>query len=494
MRWAWRLAAALAILHSPRAEPPDLKAIQPIGAAVGTTNQFTLAGKFDPWPPRFWIFPGDIACKPSTNKNKISIEIPSGVAPGPRLIRVFNEDGVSDPRFFIVGGGRETEEKEPNNRLAEAQEVGEMPTTISGALNKNDDADCYRIDLRAGAWLEASLDSYTLMSKVDAVFRLVTTNGVTLAWNHDHANFDPRLWWRAPVDQTVILQVFGFVYPANAEVRLSGGEESYYRLNLSTNAPEPWVAAAPTNVATLPFAAGGVIAEVGQEIRHAFAARKGEFVSARVEAATLGSALDPWLKITDAAGKQLAREDDSDGGRDPRLEWKAPADTNFFLVVGSTLNRAGSNYFFRASATAAPPDFRATFSASSLVLPAGTTNAVKVDFKRLREHTNELSARLEGLPPGVTAVLTNLPAKSGEVSFSLVAETNAPAFQGPVRLLLIDAMAKSEKPAVFELTTRGENNGVPNGYSALAIESFEQFWLTVKTQAVALVATNSAAK
>jgi hypothetical protein len=43
-----------------------------------------------------------------------------------------------------------------------------------------------------------------------------------------------------------------------------------------------------------------------------------------------------------------------------------------------------------------------------------------------------------------------------------------------------DAKTKRAKAAVVELTTRGENNGVPNGYSTLAIESYDHCWLTVK--------------
>ena len=39
------------------------------------------------------------------------------------------------------------------------------------------------------------------------------------------------------MEQTVIVQVFGFVYPANSDIRLTGGEEAYYRLQLAKAAP-----------------------------------------------------------------------------------------------------------------------------------------------------------------------------------------------------------------------------------------------------------------
>lgn len=488
------LASAFLLVWGLRAEPPELRALYPIGAALDTTNHISLAGKFDPWPPKIWCEPPGLAFQFETNKNKLTIVIPRDAKPGARLIRVYNEDGASDARFFVVGNGRELVEKEPNNHLAEAQEPGSLPCVINARFDKNDDADCYKIALRAGDWIDASVEAYTLMSKVDAVLRLVTTNGVTLAWNHDYATFDPHLWWRAPSDQTVILQAFGFAYPANSEIRLTGGEEAFYRLHLANSPPPRWQDQNETNTTALPFRKLGTLAQPHQEDRYIFSMEKDRFVEARIRAAVLGSPLDAWLKIEDLAGKQLAQNDDHDGTRDPQLEWKAPAATNYVLVVGSTLNRGQTNYHYELNARLLLPDFSATWSANGLILKAGETNTLKFDFKRLREHTNDVTALLQGLPEGVNCQPTNLPAKSGEVSWSIVAGTNAAAFQGPIRLTLVDSQTKIEKNALIELTTRGENNGVPNGYNTLAIERYDAFWLTVKTQAVKEMTTNSASK
>src|SRR5438132_4303017 len=140
MRWLSLLAAS-AFLISARSEAPDLKAIHPIGAGRGTTNTYTLNGKFDPWPPKFWSEPGGLIFKTETNKNKVTIEIPSEATPGARLVRVYNDDGASEPKFFVVGPDREFDEKEPNDRLAEAQEAN-VPAIFNGRLDKNDDVDC----------------------------------------------------------------------------------------------------------------------------------------------------------------------------------------------------------------------------------------------------------------------------------------------------------------------------------------------------------------
>lgn len=68
--------------------------------------------------------------------------------------------------------------------------------------------------------MEARVESHLLMSKSDVVLRLVTTNGLQLAWNHDGVTLDPRIVWQATNDQTVVIQLYGFAFPANSEIRL----------------------------------------------------------------------------------------------------------------------------------------------------------------------------------------------------------------------------------------------------------------------------------
>jgi hypothetical protein len=393
----------------------------------------------------------------------------------------------------VIGADREFEEKEPNNHLAEAQEAG-LPSIFNGRLDKNDDVDCYKIHLKSGEWLDASLDAYTLMSKIDGVLRLVTTNGVTLTWNHDYETFDPHLWWRSPSDKTVVLQVFGFAYPANSDIRLTGGEECFYRLHVASSPPPEWRDSKIEGTNSLPLEVSGTISRAGEEDKIPFIGKKDQYILAEIKSATLGYPLDAWLKIIDSSGKEMKRDDDANGSPDPRIEWKCPADTNYFFVVGSTLNRGGSNYHYRLKANFAQPDFRATWSANSLTMNAGSTNTLKIDFKRLFDHKNEVIPKFSGLPAGLTVTATNLPAKGGEVSFPIVAPTNATPFQGPIRLALIDSKTKQEHLAVFELTTRGENNGVPNGYSKLAIDSLDSIWITVKPATTNTSETKSASK
>jgi hypothetical protein len=243
------------------------------------------------------------------------------------------------------------------------------------------------------------------MSKLDAVLRFVTTNGQQLAWNHDFVTFDPRIIWKATNDQTIVVQIYGFPYPSTAAVKLYGSESAIYRLHLSVGrdpAPAGPVASASIDTKALQPPATVHAIVTNTEQRHVFAANKDELLSLKVAAAVDGSPLDAFLKIEDADGKELARNDDAEGTRDPSLEWKAPTNGTFNAVIGSLTHRGGPDYHYSLTVDRALPDFRASLSASSLVVKPDSTNSVKFNVKRLRGYTNELVANLRDLPEFLT--------------------------------------------------------------------------------------------
>src|SRR6185436_4107366 len=138
---------------------------------------------------------------------------------------------------------------------------------------------------------------------------------------------DPRLAWQAPggEDHDVVVQVFGFRYPADASVSLAGGDGAIYRLHLSAGPRAPdngWLASSdvePNNTASaaasleLPAQLVGAIREDGDEDRFRIACAKDAYYEIRVEAASHGSPLDAWLRVEDPGGKELASNDDSEG-------------------------------------------------------------------------------------------------------------------------------------------------------------------------------------
>ena len=91
---------------------PDLKSFLPMAARPGSTNVVVFSGSFEPWPPKVWCGePGGIFFGAETNKNRFTVTVATDAVPGPRLVRVYNEDGVSEPQFFIVDASPQLEEK-----------------------------------------------------------------------------------------------------------------------------------------------------------------------------------------------------------------------------------------------------------------------------------------------------------------------------------------------------------------------------------------------
>src|SRR5687767_195365 len=327
-----------------RAAAPELEGFFPAGAQPGSTNLVTAASKSDPWPPQVWVNEPGLQFTATTNKGKFEVHVDPAAAPGPRLIRFHNKDGASEPAFFIVGGGAETNEVEPNDHYTNAQVIAQSAVAVNGQLNKRDDVDCYAVLLKSGQTLEAHVESYTLMAKVDAAMRLLTPRGEQLSWNHDFATFDPRITWTATNDQRVIVQLFGFPYPATSEIRLAGGDGAHYRLHLTIAEVNTPVAAAEltaTNtLLNLPNAiAHGVIARAEQEDAFRVMVKKEQWIGAEVRAKSIGSPLDGWLQIKGPDSKELTRNDDANGSADPEVEWKSTLDGEITFVVGSLTSR-----------------------------------------------------------------------------------------------------------------------------------------------------------
>lgn len=465
------------------AEKPTLEHLYPTAAAHGQTNTINLTGKFEPWPPKAWCSTPGIEFSFSTNKGSVQVAVAADAKTGPCLIRLFNEEGASDPAIFMISDAPHVPDAEPNNLFSKPQAITNTPATINGRLDKNNDVDSFSFPVKAGQWFDARLESHTLMSKVDAVLRLVTTNGYQLAWNHDFASFDPRIVWQSPYDQTLVLQVFGFVYPAGSEIALSGGNGGVYQLALSLSNLPP--ADLNTSLAEdIRFtnetsAAIGVICPAGDEDRYPITLKKDETIELRVDAMEFGSDLDPWVKIEDASGKELARNDDAEGSRNAVLEWKAPADGDYKIVVGSLTHQGEADWRYRLSLGKVGPDFLPTLAVNSFVLESTGTNEIKVSTKRLRGFTNELSIALSKMPPGVTVEPVKVDAKAQEGTLKLISK-EAPPFNEPLKITVKDLVTTSERPAHFSLVSRSENNGVPGGYTKLLVESTDEIWLTVK--------------
>ena len=535
------------------AAAPTLEHLYPAGGARGTTNLITAIGKQDPWPVEVWTDDAGLKFKAEKDKGKFSVSISPETKLGPHLVRLHNAQGASTTRFFLVSDTAEFEEKEPNDDFTKPQNIEKLSAIVNGRLEKNGDVDSFAVTLKAGQTLIASLDSYVLASTMDGMLRIVDTNGVQVAYNHDgNLSLDPFIAWQAPQNGTYIVQVMGFPYPANSSINFDGGSGNIYRLTLSTSAyleytfptgvtrtnstevkaygwnlpdGKGWVpvtlktTAHPADATTVEVKVGasntlripfsnlpeqtekepndktaeaqpivvpgylsGCIEKPADVDRYTFTAKKGQKWEIAVQSDKLGFPLDATLRIEDATGKELSKNDDANNSQDPSLTWTAPADGQFTAVVSSLLHEGGTNYIYRLSITEPQPSFRATVAANNFSVAKGKTNEFKLTVTKQNGHDKPLQLEAKGLPAGVTISSAEVPAKGGDIQVKLIAAADAKPFGGPILLSLKDSASGTKTPVCHELISRGTDNGVPQGYATLVIEKVEQLWLTVTTE------------
>jgi hypothetical protein len=536
-----------------RAAVPVLDHVFPAALQIGSTQSVTLVGKFDPWPTRLDLDIPGVTWEATTNTGVITVRVSPKAPVGPQVIRAFSPEGVSAPRFLILSSHPQRAEVEPNDETRTAQALSDLPAEVNGRLEKNGDVDSYSVELQAGQNLVARLEAYTLQSPLDPVLRLLDAQGVQVAWNHDEVrSLDPLLAWRAPKAGTYVLQVFGFAYPADSDLRFSGSAKSVYRLHVSTDpvarhgwplgvsrsvetrvrwgdwgVPEmssestlvpssaiasgtvghslqipghrlplempvgdgkEWVEVEPNDTAAtaqtleIPSAVSGDLDRAGDEDRYRVSAKKGEALHLEVQAAGLGFPLDAWLKIEDATGKELVRNDDS-GGADPVLDWTPPESAEYRVVVGNLLQRGGRDQRYRLSVQRPQPVWSASVPEAFLSLEPGKTNEWKVAISRRFGAETRLTVSVRGLPPGVRVDPVEVPEKALEATLRWITATNAASFSGPFQ---VEVMAPKSvqglagvQQAQFSLVSAGENNGVPQGFRRLVVESVSRLWMTV---------------
>src|SRR5687768_4606356 len=177
IRTSWVCAAAsilfLFFLLSPTsAAPPKVTYFFPTGCQRGQSAFVTASGEFSNWPVQVWTDRPGIVATTETDKGKLKIEVAADAVPGTYWLRLFDGEGASAMRPFIVGTLPEVVESETNDSPEKSQVV-EPRAVVSGKLGKSGDVDSYRVDLKQGQTLVASVQGNSLLgSPMDSVLQV----------------------------------------------------------------------------------------------------------------------------------------------------------------------------------------------------------------------------------------------------------------------------------------------------------------------------------
>jgi hypothetical protein len=217
------------------AKPPTLTGLFPPGAARGQTAQVEATGTFDHWPVRGWVDGRGVAIRAETEKGKLSIAVARDAEPGVRWVRLFDEEGASSLRPFVIGVLPEFLEAEPNDEPQAAQRLGIASATVNGRLAKAGDVDGFAVPLLQGETLVVDVAANRILgSPMDAVLQVVSPQGFVLAQNDDDVGRDPRILFDAPASGTYIVRLFAFPEKPDSRIQFARGSAFIYRLTLTT--------------------------------------------------------------------------------------------------------------------------------------------------------------------------------------------------------------------------------------------------------------------
>ena len=162
---------------------------------------------------------------PQPVANQFQVKIAPDVPPG--LYEVRAAGGaywVTNPRAFVVSDLVEVAETEPNNSIAQANEVP-LGAWINGRSEPARDVDYFRFAAKAGQKLVFDCWAERIDSRMDATLELYGPEGRLLAQSRDVDRHDPLLVFNVPADGQYVLKVFDFQY--------QGSSEFVYRVSVS---------------------------------------------------------------------------------------------------------------------------------------------------------------------------------------------------------------------------------------------------------------------
>jgi hypothetical protein len=243
----------------------------------------------------------------------------------------------------------------------------------------------------------------------------------------------------------------------------------------------------------LPVIVNGRIEKPGQWDVFRFQGRAGDEVVAETIARRLDSPLDSVIKLTDAAGKQLAFNDDfEDKGAglqthyaDSWFRAKLPADGAYYLYVGDAQHQGGPDYAYRLRLSPPRPDFDLRVVPSSVTVRGGMAVPLTVYALRHDGFSNQITLSLKGAPPGYALSGNTVPANENQVRVTLTApaETN----DTPVHLT-VEGFARIDGQAVIHQAVPADNmmqafaywHLVPSKELDVTLSSRGQFRLPLK--------------
>jgi len=212
----------------------------------------------------------------------------------------------------------------------------------------------------------------------------------------------------------------------------------------------------------LPVVLNGRIRRPGDGDVFRFEGRAGETIVAEVYARRLDSPLDSVLRLTDAAGRQLAFNDDfPDEGAglethhaDSRIMVTLPAAGSYYLYLGDVQQKGGPEYAYRLRIGAPRPDFELRVTPSAVNAGAGMSVPLAVHALRRDGFSGAIALALKDAPRGFRLTGAVIPPGQNQVRLTLTAP---PQLQREPLELVLEGRATVDGREVTRLAVPAED-------------------------------------
>ena len=416
---------------------------------------------------------------------KLKVALAADCPLGEQYVRLRAKSGLSEVKTFWVGQFPNVDEKEPNTDFAAPQKVPMNSTVEGVADNEDVDfyavevkkgqrltAEVEGIRLNGNFWdpyvaildekrFELAAADDTALLAQDCFAQIVAPeDGVYVVQVRDssyvgnggcryrlHIGSLPRPSAvypaggkaGAPVDLKFIGDAGGplaksITLPAEESTKwgvfaeadgLSAASPNWLRVSPFENVleaePNDDFAQATPVPGDLPRAFNGIIEKPGDVDRFRFSAKKDAKFSFIAHAKSIRSPLDPVMQIFRAKDQAHLASNDDAIGPDAKIDFSAPEDGEYVLVVFDHLRAGGADYVYRVEAAAAVPSLTLSIpqfarydyqSRQMMPVPRGNRIAAIVNGNRVN-FGGDLAFEADGLPAGVTLISEVMPQSSG---------------------------------------------------------------------------------
>ncbi|MBM80582.1 MAG: hypothetical protein CMJ78_08320, partial [Planctomycetaceae bacterium] len=223
---------------------PMLMSVKPVAAQTGQTSEVAVSSRYSMYGAyKVWVSGSGVRAEvvphavkegekiPSLTNLKLKFIVDKDALPGVRDYRIATPNGASTTGQIVIVSDPVRTEKEGNNSLETATEI-ELPATICGGIETNEDVDLFKFKITEPTSLSFHVRSMRLQDRlhdfqrhVDPIITVKNSSGSTLAANDNYFFGDPYLTYKFDRPGEYYLEV--------RDVRYHGNQYWQYSIEVS---------------------------------------------------------------------------------------------------------------------------------------------------------------------------------------------------------------------------------------------------------------------